>query len=181
MPTKIARVINAIDIFCPGYILVTSAFIMPRGGSVSGGGYILGGVPDTVVAGVVVLCLALAYFWSKRQSGMLGQFAPQVSGLDQISDSIPTLKVLPRCRKCNYEIAGGKICDRCGSCPQCPASSKCGYCQKFERQISLSERSRPCVACGQLPCVCPTATGKPVEKEPGIVRGVYAEHVVFDY
>ncbi len=149
---------------------------MPTFASVSGGE-----CSCTCVAGIVVVCLALAYLWSKRNSGMLGQYEPHVSGLDQISDSIPTLKVLPRCRKCGYKMSGNP-CDNCGACPQCRAEDKCGVCQKFERQISLSERSRPCAACGKKPCQCPTATGKKVEKEPGVARnGVFAEHVVFDY
>jgi hypothetical protein len=156
---------------------------MPRGGSVSGGGFILREyVGAATIGGVVVLCMALAYFWSKRPSGMIWQYAPQVSGLDQIPDSVPTLKVLSKCRKCGYKMTG-EPCKHCGSCSQCRAEDRCGECQQgFERQISLSERSRPCIICHSKPCKCPTATGKPVEKEPSVSRsGVYAEHVVFDY
>lgn len=150
---------------------------MPTFASVSGGR-----CSNTYVAGIVVVCLALAYFWSKRNSGMLGQYAPHISGLDQMPDSIPTLEVLPKCMKCGYKMTG-KPCEHCGSCAQCRAENKCGECQQgFERQISLSERSKPCIICHSKPCKCVSATGKKVEKEPGPSRtGVYAEHIVFDY
>ena len=148
---------------------------MPSYGSIFSIGW-----SNTCIASIVVACLALAYFWSKRSSGMLGQFEPHISGINQMPDFIPYLEVLAKCGKCGYKISG-EPCERCGSCPQCKSSDKCGYCQKFERQISLSERSKPCIICHSKPCKCVSATGKKVEEEPGIVRGVYAEHVVFDY
>ena len=89
-----------------------------------------------------------------------------------------TLHLAPRCVKCNIKMPT-KICPKCASCDQCRAEDKCGVCQRFQRQISLDERSAPCSACGMKPCQCPTATGAPVLTEPGVARnGVFSDPMV---
>lgn len=80
-----------------------------------------------------------------------------------------------KCPHCN-NVNPKNICSRCGACDTCKVDDKCGFCQRFERQLSLNERGLPCSLCGQKPCMCPTATGMPVIKEPGCARnGVYSD------
>ncbi len=134
------------------------------------------------IGGLVVACLFIGYLLVKKQSsGMMGNFVPWVSGSDLMPDSMPSLTVLRRCTKCEYTLTG-KMCPNCGSCPNCRSDDKCGECQQFPRQISLSERSRPCPACGHKPCTCPSATGKKVEHEPGVARnGVFSDIVTTSF
>lgn len=130
---------------------------------------------------VVAIIIALIAFIAMNlgNSGMVGQYMPHVSGLDMISDEKPALLVKTVCQKCGSPNV--RVCSRCGGCPNCRAEDKCGDCQGFQRQVSLDERSRACVTCGHKRCKCPSATGRPIEKEPGLVRGVFSEPTAITY
>lgn len=134
-----------------------------------------------ITALIVVLVAALVAYIAieATKSPMVGQYMPHVAGLDMISDKKPALLVKSICQKCGSPNV--RACSRCGGCPNCRAEDKCGDCQNFQRQVSLDERSRPCAACGHKPCRCPSSTGRPVEKEPGLVRGVFSEPTAITY
>jgi len=79
-----------------------------------------------------------------------------------------------RCKKCGVDNPHN-MCDDCDSCDTCKIEDKCGSCQKFELQTSLSENQKPCVLCNKKPCKCCTKTGKSIIKEPGVSRnGIYS-------
>lgn len=132
-----------------------------------------------IVAAAIIITVIVLTSKSYGSSGMIGQYMPHVAGLDMISDKKPALLVKSICQKCGTPNV--RVCSRCGGCPNCRAEDKCGDCQGFQRQVSLDERSRPCGACSQKPCRCPSATGKPVEKAPGLVRGVFSEPTAITY
>jgi hypothetical protein len=127
---------------------------------------------------LVVACLFIGYLYvSSKPSGFIGNFVPWVSGSDVMPDDMPSLVAMRRCTKCKYTLTG-KMCPRCGSCPNCRAEHRCGECQFFPRQIALGEMKSPCAGCGKRPCGCPNALGKSVEKEPGVSRnGVFSDIV----
>lgn len=128
---------------------------------------------------VIVMCIIVYKQFNKSSSGMIGQYMPHVAGLDMISDKKPALFIKSICQKCNTPNV--RACSRCGGCPNCRAEDKCGNCQNFQRQIAFDERSKKCSACGRKPCQCPSATGRPVEKEPGLVRGVFSDPTTITY
>ena len=80
-----------------------------------------------------------------------------------------------KCPKCENPHPKN-VCQNCHACDKCKVDDKCGHCQQWERQVSLSEKSLTCSLCGMRPCKCPTATGVPVVKEPGCARnGVFSD------
>lgn len=145
-----------------------------------------GDIKKHAVTGFLVACIIMLIALVAKmtlgmyhKTGMVGQYMPHVAGLDMISDKKPALLVKSICQKCRSPNV--RLCIRCGGCPNCRAEDKCGDCQGFQRQVSLDERSRPCAACGYKQCRCPSATGRPVAKEPGLVRGVFSEPTTITY
>jgi hypothetical protein len=123
--------------------------------------------------GAIIVMLII--FLAKRVAGGCGCESPGASA-NHSQDSAP---MVPACVNCGTKMP--KICPHCGSCDQCRAEDKCGVCQQFQRQISLDERRPACSICHKKPCVCPTASGSPILREPGVSRsGVFSDPVVTD-
>ena len=97
------------------------------------------------------------------------------TGTASAPDSSPVVQLgSSECSMCGGHA---RKCSNCGGCGNCRPEDKCACCERWPRQYG--ERGTVCPGCYSTPCACPTATGLPVIREPGVSRnGIFTDPLI---